>query len=115
AEISSRIRLQLQHSFDQEGKIIAVPLTSPQPLDIYLRRYDDEHAEHQRNEEPAGSLGHDSAVRASACCKPQAGASDHEEQRHAQSMRDLHGTLQRCDDLGVLDVEVPTDEQHPRV
>ena len=38
--------------FDQEGKT-SPSRGSPQPLDIYLRRYDDEHAEHQRNEEPA--------------------------------------------------------------
>jgi hypothetical protein len=83
AEVALRIRVELQHALEEERDESTVPLTAEQPLEVDLRRHDQEHAGDERQQQAHAALPDQSAGAAIAEGEPHAGAGDQEQQRHA--------------------------------
>jgi hypothetical protein len=84
-------------------------------LQEHLWRHDEDHSDEGRYQQTAGALRDEGFAGAALQCEPHAGTGDDEQQWHAQSMREIHGQLQRGNGLGVRDVPAPADEQHAGV
>ncbi len=115
AEIPSRIQLETEHAFDEERGVASVPVSVDHPFDEDLRRNDHEHAEEDRHQQSKRPLADERGCRASPEREPQSRAGDDEQQRHAESVREVHRELQCRDRLAVDDVPAPAHEQHARV
>ncbi len=115
AEITGGVELEPEHALEQERKVAAVPLAAHHALDEDLRGHDHEHAEDHRHQEPQRAFADQRGAAAPSQRVPHCSARDHEQQGHAQAVRDVHRQLQRWNRLGVRDVPPPTDEQHAGV